>query len=76
MNNLRHSIILSHREAMQKARYALLGHIDAIILENIVHERAKFDLERWVVYAAALIGFLIFVTYSRRFSAIYRDMHQ
>lgn len=63
------------REAMQKARYALLGHIDAIILENIVHERAKFDLERWVVYAAALIGFLIFVTYSRRFSAIYRDIH-
>jgi diguanylate cyclase (GGDEF)-like protein len=61
--------------AMQNARHAILVHIDAIVQKNIGYDKAKFDLEQWAVYAAALVAFLMFFHFSRRFRLIFKDIH-
>jgi diguanylate cyclase (GGDEF)-like protein len=65
----------ARNDAMQRARYAILGHIDAIIQKNIGYDQAKFNLEKWAVFAAALLALLMFLNYSRRFRGIFKDIY-
>jgi len=63
------------QQKLNQARYALLGQIDAMIQKNIGYDYAKFTIERWVVYATAVLVLLMLLNFARRFRAIYLDLY-
>ena len=67
--------LAERNDAMQKARYSLLTHIDTMLFKNIGYDIQKFALQKWLIYAALLVAALLFLYYALRFRTIFRDIN-